>query len=224
MAKADDKKEVFYAWKGGYNTTAERAALVADFGLPLATKAQLTDAQIRSAEWCATGELADEKLFYYPINSGLSKIPGCGAGRVGLLEYTPVKEGTTDRIGGVTLYGMKPNPDYKESWPLNTKSVTWNSKVVPGKTGEVSKKHEATIEFNNGNKYLILPFYPNDADGVGSYHDPKVSGRSGSAILGWIFLGVAILMFLIVVIMVIKKHSENSSRSGGMYPTASAIY
>lgn len=220
MTEIDNKKEVFYTWKGGYNTPAERAALIADFGLPLATKAQLTDAQIRSAEWCATGELAGEKLFYYPINIGLSKIPGCGGGRVGLMEYTPVKEGTTDPIGGVTLYGIKPNPDDKKTWPLNTKIVTWNAKIVPGKPGQISEKHEATIEFNNGNKYLILPFYPNDADGIGSYHDPKVAKNTNWTIY-YIIIGLVILVLLIVFIVMMsnksKKSESESDVDGGWY-------
>jgi len=92
--------QVFAVGPGYDYTRAEAPGVCAKYGVRVATKAQLEEAQRNGADWCFSGWVA-EGVGQWPITT--NPIWGCGS-RQGIMTW-PV----ADRIG-VNCYGPKPDP------------------------------------------------------------------------------------------------------------------
>jgi len=122
----DATAEVFYvAGQVGNPYTIIRSnadAICANYGGRLATLAELSNAQLNGADWCATGWVSDNSNAYYPITTSLTS--GCGNGSAGIKNWTP-----PSGLAGVNCYAVKPDQGADASvYPFNTK--TWNSYKV----------------------------------------------------------------------------------------------
>lgn len=183
--------EVFYVGgvNGIYVSEEVRKNMIADFGLPVATYAQVEAAGKSGGEWCATGVISDRAEMGYPTGSELVKIPGCGT-FIGMQTYTP-----DGNIGGVHFYGIKPDPDIKSSWPAGAESVVW----AQGKTygGELMNEN-AIIKFKNGNSYTILPFKNPSVNRAAVYHDELVGEYSFVLIMLLVIFAVIIVVAIIL--------------------------
>jgi len=116
-------EEVFYvAGQGNAYTIARSNANVicAAYGGRLATLAELSNAQMNGADWCATGWIADNSNAYYPITTSLNS--GCGNGSAGIKNYNSA-------LAGVNCYAVKPEQGTDPLvYPFNSKQ--WNSYKV----------------------------------------------------------------------------------------------
>ena len=117
-------EEVFYvAGEVGnaYSISRSNAdAICANYGGVLATLAQLSNAQLNGADWCASGwVLDDSNNAYYPITTSTEN--GCGNGSRGIMEFTPASG-----LAGVNCYAIKPDQGTDPLvYPFN--SIGWNS-------------------------------------------------------------------------------------------------
>ena len=85
----------------GYDYTRDQAAgICAGYGAQVATRAQLTEAQTKGADWCFSAWIKDSPNGQWPITTTING--GCG-GRQGIIEWTP-----DSKKAGVNCYGPKP--------------------------------------------------------------------------------------------------------------------
>jgi hypothetical protein len=122
-------KEVFHV--GGYNTSSWDGDSKCSIynGAKLATKAQISEAQLAGADWCSTGWVADNNdKAIYPIN--VSLMTGCGNGSPGVKEWTP-----PNKKAGVNCYGIKPDEGkYPEIKPWTDKIWYQRDYIAPPPT------------------------------------------------------------------------------------------
>ena len=117
-------EEVFYvAGEVGnaYSISRSNAdAICANYGGVLATLAQLSNAQLHGADWCASGwVLDDSNSAYYPITTSTEN--GCGNGSRGIMKFT-----SASGLAGVNCYAIKPDQGTDPLvYPFNSKG--WNS-------------------------------------------------------------------------------------------------
>jgi len=113
-------------WVGGpnqsYTVSSDQAtATCASLGAVVATDAQLINAQINGASWCAAGWVADSTSSQTPPPITTAQYPmtttvaGCGA--IGINDFG------SPAVAGVTCYGPKPAPS---SFPTGLMSVPFN--------------------------------------------------------------------------------------------------
>ncbi len=160
-------KETFWLGKanvGYFPVWAETKAAIDNikkFGWDVATESQLTDAWKMGANWCAAGitkfispTLGDIGIYYslYPISEESSRISGGCGYTLAIQKFAANAAGNSvgvngvDKIGGINVYGVKPNPDFPETVPSGS-NARWSD----------STKSNVLIDIN-GNTYIIYPF------------------------------------------------------------------
>lgn len=96
------KPEVFYVSTGGYNTKQSDADDVCQtYSARVASSAELAQAQLSGADWCAAGWVSDSTESQYPISTSIQG--GCGNGSTGIMKWTP-----PSGLAGVNCIGKKP--------------------------------------------------------------------------------------------------------------------
>lgn len=109
--------EVFYV--AGNTTQAD--ATCQTYSSRVASTAEVAQAQLSGADWCATGWVSDSTDGKYPIST--STQGGCGNGSTGVMTYTP-----PSGLTGVNCFGKKPSAGSALSFGVSPHNVAnWNN-------------------------------------------------------------------------------------------------